>query len=126
VTVQVVDGNQREPARPRQGLGDLDAHEQRADQARSAGDRDALDVVERTFAERLANDGQHELQVAPGGDFGDDATVTRVQFRLRRDDVRGDLAFLRDERGGCLIATRLEGENHRRRQPPPCSDANTW
>ena len=92
--VQVVDRNEREPARPGERLRRLHADEQRADQPRPARDRDAVDVVERRvgLVERLANDGRRELEVPARRDLGHDAAVARVQLGLRRHDVRANLA----------------------------------
>ena len=50
--------------------------------------------------------------MSPGRDLGDDASELRVQVGLRRDHVRANLAIVGHERGGRLVARRLEGENH--------------
>ena len=67
VTVEVVDRCERQPARPGERLRRGDADEQRADEAGPARHGDEVDVVERRagVGERLANDGQHELEVPP-------------------------------------------------------------
>ncbi len=112
--VQVVDRHERQAAGPRERLGRGEADEQRADQAGPGGDRDAVDVVERDarLLLRLTQDRQHELEVPARGDLGDDAAVARMQVGLGGDDVGPDLALLGDERGGRLVAGRLERENH--------------
>ena len=94
VPVQVVDGDERQPPRPRERLRRRDADEERADQPRPGRDRDGVDVVERRAgaAERLLDHGRDELEVPPRRDLRDDPAVPRVQLRLRRDDVREDLA----------------------------------
>ncbi len=56
-------------------------------------------VVERhvRLVERRADHRRDELEVASRGDLGHDAAVARVQARLRRDDVRADLALSGDD-----------------------------
>ena len=97
VAVQVVDRDERQVPRPRDRLRRGDADEQRADEARALRDRDAVDVVERRarLPERLAHDGRDQLEMPARRDLRDDAAEPRVQVRLRRDDVRADLAVRR-------------------------------
>ena len=61
--------------------------------------------------ERLAQDRRDELEVPPRRDLRDDAAVLRVQLGLGGDDVGEDLAVVRDERRGGLVAGRLEPED---------------
>jgi hypothetical protein len=51
--------------------------------------------------------------MASRGDLRHDAAEAGVQFGLRGDDVREDLAVARDHGGGRLVARRLETEDHR-------------
>ena len=97
VAVQVVDGRERQAARPGQRLRGRDADEQCADEPGALRDRDRVDVVERRsrLAERLAHDRDDELEMPPRRDLGDDAAVAGVQVGLRGDDVRADLALPR-------------------------------
>ncbi len=112
--VEVVDRSERQPARPGERLRRGDADEEGTDQARAARHRDEVDVVERCagIGERLANDRQHELEVPSRRDLGHDAPELRVEVGLRGDDVRADLAVVRDERRGGLVARGLEREDH--------------
>ena len=114
VAVQVVDGHEREPARPGERLRRREADEQRADQARPARDGDGLDVVEGGAAllERLGEHRADELEVPARGDLGHDAAVARVQLGLRGDDVGAHLAVPRDERDRGLVAGGLDPEDH--------------
>jgi hypothetical protein len=114
VAVQVVDGREREPARPGERLRRREPDEEGPDEARPLRHRDRLDVVERRprLGEGLAHDRLHELEMAPRRHLGDDPAVARVQVGLRRDDVRADVARLRDESRGCLVARRFDAENH--------------
>ena len=45
--------------------------------------------------ERLGDDGGHQLEMPPGGDFRDDSAVASVQIGLRGDDVREDTTLER-------------------------------
>ena len=84
VAVEMVDGDERQAARPSYRLRRGEADEQGADQPRAAGDRDAIHVGEgrAAFDERLADHGRHELEVTPRRDLGHDAAVAGVQLRL--------------------------------------------
>ena len=92
----------------------LDADEQGADQSGVRRSGDQVDVVERRVgsAERLLDDGDHQLEVAPARDLGDDSAVAGVQLVLRCDDAGQDLAVTRDERCGRLVTRRLDAEDH--------------
>ena len=94
VTLQVVDRDERQAARPGERLRRGEADEQRADEAGAARDGDAVDVVEAARPPRRAPP-QHrddELEVPPRRDLGHDPAEARVQVGLRGDDVRADLA----------------------------------
>ena len=114
MAVEVVDGHERQPPRPRERLRRREPDEQRADQPGALGDGDAIDVVERRvrLRERLADDGRHELEVAARCNLGHDPAVPRVEISLRRDNAGLDGPVLRDERSGRLVARRLDAENH--------------
>ena len=77
-------------------------------------DGDELDVVERRAAvvESLLDHGYDQLEMAPRRDLRHDAAELPVEVRLRRDDVRSDLAVSGDEGGGGLVAGRLDAEDH--------------
>ncbi len=76
-------------------------------------DGDPLDAVERCprLLECITHDRCDELEVATGGDLGDDASVTLVQPSLRRHH-RGEDAPVVHDRSGCLVARRLDPEDH--------------
>ena len=114
VAVEMVDRGEGQLVCPRERFRGSETDEERPDQARPAGDGDLVDVVERRpgLAERLAQHGQDELEVAPRGDLGDDAAETGVQVGLGRDDVGADLAVPGDERRRGLVAGGLEREYH--------------
>ena len=114
VSVEMVDGRERQPARPGDRLRSRDADEERADQPGPSRHGDEVDFVEGRagVGKRLPNDGQHELEMAPRRDLGDDASELRVQVGLRSNHVRADVTVVGDERGGRLVARRLERENH--------------
>ncbi len=78
------------------------------------GDRDAVDLVQRRsrFAERLAYDGRDQLEVPPRRDLRHDTAVLRMQVGLGGDDVRADVAVLRDHGGRRFVARGLYSEDH--------------
>ena len=133
VPVQMVDGRERQPSRPRDRLRGCNADEEGPDQARAGRHADQLDVLEAGAckAESLADHGRDELEMAARGDLGHDSAVPRMQIGLRGDDVREHAPVGGDERGGGLVARRFEAENHgassgerstERRLWPPSSD----
>jgi hypothetical protein len=93
--MQVVDRHERQLARGRDRLRGRHADEQRADQARPAGDRDLGHVVERRARclERVVQHGVDQLQVVAGRDLGHHAAVA-------------------DDRCTRVVAARLDGEDH--------------
>ena len=112
---QMVDGDEREAPRPREGLRGRDPDEERPDQSRPLRDAYPVHVPERgpCVVERGADHGGHELEVPPGGDLRHDTAVARMEVRLGGDDGRQDDAFVRDERRRRLVARRLEAEEVR-------------
>src|SRR5919198_974117 len=115
VPVQVVYGGERQATPEGDPLGSRDADEEGADQSGAGRDGDELDVVEPRAGgvERVADDVRDELEVPPRGDLRDDTAGPRVQVRLRGDDVRTDMA-VHDDRGGRLVAGRLDPQDHQR------------
>ena len=83
---------QRLAGRRGERLGRADADQQRADQARAAGDRDRVDVVEPDpgLGERRVDDRVDQLEVVARGDLGHDAAEALVRRGLRGDHVRAD------------------------------------
>ena len=83
VALEVVDGDERHTARPRDRLGGREADEQRADEARPLRHADAVDVLEAEpgVVERRANDGRDELEMASEATRHDSAEP-RVKVRL--------------------------------------------
>jgi hypothetical protein len=114
VPVQVVDRRERQPPGPCERLRRRDADEERADEPGPARDADEVEAVERRvrLAERLPDDGQHELEMAARRDLGHDAAEARVELGLRGDDVRPDLTVVRDDRRSGLVARGLDAEDH--------------
>ena len=112
--LEVIHGDERQAARPRNRLRCREADEERADQTWALRDGNALDVVERLAGrrERLANDRRHELEMATGCDLGDDTAEARVEVGLRRHDRREHAAFGCDQSRSSLVARRLDPEDH--------------
>ena len=113
MALQVVDRHERQAPPPRERFRSGQSDEQRADQPRSLRDGDAVDRIEAVFAERLAHDGQHELEVVPRRDLRDHPAEPRMQVRLGRDDVGADFPVLGDHRRGGLVARGLDSEDQR-------------
>jgi hypothetical protein len=114
VPLEVVHGRERKTARPGQRLRGRDPDEERANEPRALRDRDEVGVVERgpSLLERSAYDRRDELEVAPGRDLGDDATVAGMEVGLRGDDRRQHPPVRRDDRCRGLVAGRLDPEDH--------------
>ncbi len=115
VAVEVVDGDERQPARPRDRLRRSEADQEGSDQPRALGDRNPVDIGEGRVPcrERLADHRGDKLEVPPRGDFWHDAAEACMQLGLRRDDAGEDLALVRDERRRSLVARGLDPENQR-------------
>ena len=111
---EVVDRDEREPARPRHGLRSRDPDEQRADETGALRHRKPVDLTElrACVGQRLANDRRHELEMPARGDLGHDAAVPRVQDRLRGDDRRKHFAPVGHDSRGSLVARGLDSEDH--------------
>ncbi len=84
VAVQVVDRNERQPARPGDRLRRGDADEERADQAGPLRDRDGVEGVEVDSGrvQRLPYDRGDELEMPARGHLGHDPAEARVQLSL--------------------------------------------
>ncbi len=84
---QMVDTDEREPARRRQTLGEHHAGKHAADQTGAGGDRDGVDVVERRAGrgQRRPGDDVEPFGMGAGRDLGHDAAIGRVQALLTHD-----------------------------------------
>jgi hypothetical protein len=112
--VQVIDGHERQVARPGERLSGGNADEQRSDEARPLRNRHALHITEPgvCLVERFPEYRKDQLEVVTGRDLGDDSAVLGVELGLRRDDIREQPPILRDERRRRLVTRRLNPENH--------------
>ena len=74
---------------PAPALGEVDAHQQRADQAGPLRHRQRVQigVVEVGLRHGLRDHGANDLGVGAGGHLGEDPAVWRVQVDLRGDYV---------------------------------------
>ena len=119
VSVEVVDWDQRQLARPRECLRSRNADEERTHESRPLCDGDGLDLRERDAAavERLAHHRPDELEVAARRDLRHDAAVARVQLILRRDNRCPHLTGRGHERRGGLVTRRLDPEDHGNSSP---------
>ena len=124
VAVEVIDRDQRQPVRPGEGLRRREADEQRADEARALRDGYGIEALEfcARFRQCLPQHRDDELEVAPRGDLRNDTAEASVQLRLRRDDVRENLALVRDDRRSRLVTRSLERQDHCPNKPHRGSD----
>ena len=120
VAPEMVDRDERDAARPCEGLCGREPDEQRADEARALRDADAPDVAElrRRVLECRADHRRDELEVPPRCDLRDDPAVPRVEVGLRRDDRRQHDAAVVDDGGGRLVAGRFDAEDELAHAPP--------
>ena len=109
----VVHGHERLAVHERDRLGRLDAHEQRAHQARPLGHRDRGEVGEAR--PRLLHGGLDDrddvLDVVARGELRHDPSVRGVDRGLARHDVREDPPAVLDDRGRGLVAGGLDPED---------------
>ncbi len=113
VSLQVVDGEQRQVALPGDRLGRADADQQRADEPGPLRHRDRVDVVERRLRlfQRLFDDDPDRLHVVARGKFRHDPAERAVDVDLRGDDRRAHVGAVVDDRGGRLVAGGLDAED---------------
>ena len=112
VTFEVVDGDERLVETEAEGLGVGDANQKCTGEARAFGDGYGVEIGERYVGTRqcLADDRDDIAQVFAGGEFGNDATVVRMEGHLRGNDVgkRGG-ASAYDGSGG-LVAGAFDAQ----------------
>jgi hypothetical protein len=80
----MVDRDESNSPRPREGFRSRDPDEEGPDQPRALRHADPVNVVERhaSVLERGAEHRCDELEMSPGGDLRHDAAVPRVQVGL--------------------------------------------
>ena len=110
---EVVDPDERLAVDPGQGLGEVDADQERAGQARAVGDGHRVDVADghAGVGQRLVEDRHDPAQVGPGGDLRDDAARRGVEGHLAGDDVGVDPPAALDQGDAGLVAGRLDGQD---------------
>jgi hypothetical protein len=109
VPVQVVDGDEWQPARPRERLRSGDTDEQRSDQAGMGRHGYRVDVA---VAERLVDHGRDQLEMPPARDLRHHAAESGMEGCLACDHTRRNFAIVRHNRCGGLVAARLDPEDH--------------
>ena len=110
---EMMHADEGQPPREREGLGEGEPDEQRADQPRPRRDRDPIDRVgiEARLAQRRLGHVRHDAHVVPGGELGDDPTVGGVHALLSLHRARQDLPPVAQDGGGHLIAGALDAEH---------------
>ena len=112
---EMVHPDQRQTRRSRQPLGAHHARQHAADQARTCGHGNAVDLAKRQArAVQRRFDGQVDLfGMGAGGDFGNDAAESRVQIILSHDNVRQDRAPVggaADHGSGSVVAGAFQAQ----------------
>ena len=112
VPADVVHGHQRHVHRQGGGLGEVHAHQQRADQPRRIGHGHGADVPARDAGggERPLRQVADDLRVAAGGDLRHHAAVDGVQVGLGEYLVCEHLAPVAHQGHGGLVAGGLHGK----------------
>ena len=113
VPFQVVHGAQGPPAPQRQPLGELNPHQQRADQPRPLGDGDRVQFRQGAagLCQCLTADRRDRFQLRPRRQLRVDAAIGRVQVHLRGHHLRAHPAAIRDDRGRRLVAGSFDAED---------------
>ena len=103
--LDVIDPDKRNPPRHREPLRELDAHEERSDEAGAQGSGDTVDRFHGDLrrVEGLLHDARQKRDVGAGCVLGNDAAVVGVDL-LPPDDVRDELPVLHD--GSARVVTR--------------------
>ena len=91
----------------------LTPDEQRAREPRTVTRGDGVEGTQlhARLDERLLDHLGDELDVGPAGDLGDDAAEARMEIDLARHHRRAHHAAVFDDRGGGLVARRLDPED---------------
>ena len=61
--------------------------------------------------ESLVDDWEDGFDMTTGGNFGNDATVGRVDVDLRDNNIREDGLAILDDSGSSFVARRLDSQN---------------
>ena len=115
---QVVDADVRQVGRERQRLRRTHSDEEGAGEPGPVACRDRVDAVQvgSRFDERLLHDLVDELDVRATCDLRDDAAEARMEIHLAGHNGRSHDAAVVDDRGGGLVARRLDAEDAGRHQ----------
>ena len=117
MTFQVVDCNQRLICSGRQGFGCDQPNHYTADQPRPRRCGNRIDLVQSDacIPQSSRDDLINQLDMGPGCDFGDNASIRAVLFQLAEHHVREDFAGTGwkapDHRGGRFITTRFQSQD---------------
>ena len=113
VSLDVVDPDQGKVVGCGQRLGDVDPHQQRADQARAVGDRDRVEPVPRgvCLGQRRVKGRHDPAQLLARCHLGHDPPGLRVQGHLAGHLASLDAPAPHYHRDPGLIAGRLDGQD---------------
>ena len=114
VAFEMVDGDEREAGGEGKPLGEIDADEEAAGQARPLRDGDGVELAHvghGGIGEGLLDDCLYGEHVLTAGNLGVDAAETAVKVDLAGNAVAEDMASVGDDRGGGLVAAGLDGED---------------
>ena len=110
---EMVDGDQRLASGEREALAGEQSDHHPADQSWPRRRRDRIDVVNRhlRLGEDLLDQVRKDLDMRPGRDFGNDATVRLMRLRLPDHRLRQDLTVGSDQRRAGIVAGGFEAED---------------
>ncbi len=113
VALEMVDPDERQLVDVREGLREVDPHEQRPGEAgpRRHGDRVDVRPAHPGVGPRLRQGGDDPPEMRTRRDLGNDPAGRRVERDLARDDRREDPPPVCDERDARLVAARLDRED---------------
>ena len=117
VRLEMVHGDEGQPARECDRLPSGDADDQPADQPRPSRCGDAVDLVpaETSFGQRLGNRNIEQLDMGARGDLRHDSAELGVERKLRPHDIGEDhtvaVRLAPDQGGSGLVAARFDAED---------------
>ncbi len=119
---EMIDRQQRQPARRREALGRHQADNDAADQAGAGGCRHTVEIVpaDARFVHRLGDQPVEMLDMGAGGDFRHNAAKGRMFGDLRENDVGENFApgvracAAAHDGGSRLVAACLDAEQGER------------
>ena len=117
---EMIDGDERLADRQGQPLADQKSDHYAADQPRTRGRRDRIDLTDGDIGlmQHLANQSRQDLDMGASGNFRNYAAKGAVRVVLPDHGLRQDLPIAANQRRGTVVARGFEGKNEGHRQWP--------